>query len=232
MPILLAVSALSMRQIDLYPPTTDEFYSMYTSGWAANGPFSPLDIFDTLRQIGPDHVPGYFLLLSVWGNLISYDLAIGRVFSIFFGLLAIAMTYRLSRDFIAPAAASFAIVVLVSNAFYNYYYAHMRMYSLFVFVAGVVIWLYLRILETDRTPMRKDFLALGAAALIFLSIHLFSILFLLPVAIFHLFFAPRGRRWLAITLTGVAVSLLSAPWLLCKSSQTGSTRQPTKLRPM
>ncbi|MCY3781587.1 MAG: glycosyltransferase family 39 protein [Chloroflexi bacterium] len=214
LPILLLAAALSLRQIDLYPPTTDEFYSLYSSGWVVNSPFSPLDVIESLRQFGPDHVPGYFLLLSAWGNLVSYDLAIGRVLSIFCGLLSIAMIYRLARDFVAPAAASFAIIILASNAFYNYYYAHVRMYSLFVLMAGVVIWLYLRILETDKAPSRKDCLALGAAGLFSLSIHLFSIVFLLPIAIFHLLFAPRGPRWLAITLTGAGVFLLSAPWLV------------------
>ena len=30
-PILLVVAALSLRQIDLYPPTADEFFSMFNS---------------------------------------------------------------------------------------------------------------------------------------------------------------------------------------------------------
>ena len=31
-PVLLIVAALSMRHVDLYPPTTDEFFSMFNTG--------------------------------------------------------------------------------------------------------------------------------------------------------------------------------------------------------
>ncbi len=213
-PVLLIVAALSMRQIDCCPPTTDEFYSLYNAGWLVYGPYTPLDVIESLRAYSPDQTPGYFILLSVWGNLISYELASGRLMSIFAGLLSIAVAYRLARDFVAPEAAFFMIVILASNAFYNFYYAHTRMYTLFVLMAGSVLWLYLRSLEQTRRLKVRDCFALGAASLFFLSLHLFSVVFMLPLALYHLLFAHKNRRWLAITLTGVATSILSVPWLL------------------
>lgn len=213
-PVLLIVAALALRQIDCCPPTTDEFYSLYNSGWLVYGPYSPLDVIRSLQTYSPDHTPGYFILLSVWGNLTLYELASGRLLSIFCGLLALTVAYRLARDFVAPEAAIFVLIILASNAFYNFYYAHTRMYTLLVLLAGSVLWLYLRSLGPSKRLRRRDCLVLGIASLLFLSLHVFSIVFMLPLAIYHLLFAPRNRQWLAVTVTGAATSLLSAPWLL------------------
>jgi len=218
-PVLLIVTALSMRKIDCCPPATDEYTSMWNAGWLVNSPYTPLDVIESLQRYSPDHTPGYFIFLSIWGNLTSYELASGRLISIFTGLLALSVAYRLARDFIAPEAGLFLMVILASNAFYNYYYAHTRMYTLFVLMAGCVLWLYLRILEQTRRLKARDCFALGAASLFFLSLHLFSIVFMLPLGLYHLLFAHKDRRWLAITLTGVITSCLSAPWLLIAFSR-------------
>ena len=210
--VLLAVAALSMRQINLYPPTADEFYSMFNSGWLVNSPYSPLDVIESLHNFSPNHTPGYFVLLSIWGNLVSYDLAVGRVLGVFYGLLSIAVTYRLARDFVAPAAAIIAILILASNAFSNFYIAHVRMYMLLLLMAGVGLWLYLRLTEKVSVIKRSDYLAMGLAVFFFLSVHAFGAVFLLTLAIYHLLFVPRGRRWLALVITGAAASLCAAPW--------------------
>lgn len=218
-PVLLIVAALSMRQIDCCPPTTDEYYSMWNAGWLVYGPYTPLDVIESIERYSPDHTPGYFIFLSIWGNLTSNELASGRLLSIFAGLLSLTIAYRLARDFIAPEAAFFIIVILASNAYYNFYYAHTRMYTLFVLMAGIVLWLYLRSLEQTGRLKVRDCFALGAASLFFLSLHLFSIVFMLPLAINHLLFAHKNRRWLAITITGAITSILSAPWLLIAFSR-------------
>ena len=163
MPVLLIVAALAVRQIDLYPPTADEFFSMNNAGWLRNSPYSPLDILQSLQQYSPNHTPGYFMLLSAWGRLTAYDVALGRVLTIFTGLLALAVTYRLARDFVAPVAGLFAVIIVASSAFYNFYYAHVRMYPLLVLASGIALWLYLRITHQQKRVKRSDCLALGAA---------------------------------------------------------------------
>ena len=106
LPVLLIVAALSLHQIDLYPPTSDEFYSMYNAGWLVNGPYSPVEVIRSLQTYSSNHTPGYFLLLSVWGSLTTTDVAIGRVLTIYCALLALshwriawhAILSRLSPD--------------------------------------------------------------------------------------------------------------------------------------
>ena len=214
LPILLMVAALALRQIDLYPPTVDEFYSMHNVGWLVNGPYSPIDVMQSLQRYSPNHTPGYFILLSIWGNLIAYDLALGRILTIFIGLLSLAMAYRLARDFVAPAAGLFALIVMSSNTFYNYYVPFVRFYPLLVFTSGVILWLYWRIMFRAKSPKALDYFALFAAVFALENTHLFCATFLVALGIYHLLFAPKNRRWLRVTATGIIAVVLFLPVLI------------------
>ena len=217
-PILLIVAVLAIRQVDLYPPTQDEFYSMYNAGWLVNGPYSPIDVIQSIQQHSPDHVPGYFILLSVWGNLTAYDIVLGRIFTIFTGLLSLAMAYRLARDFVAPVAGLLMLIVVSSNVFYNYYIPFVRFYPLVVFTSGAVLWMYLRIMFRVKSPKALDYFALFAAVFALENIHLFCATFLAALGIYHLLFAPKNRRWLAVTATGIAALVLFLPVLVNMAS--------------
>ena len=212
LPVLLIVAALTFRQIDLDPPTADEFYSMNNAGWLINESYSPIDVMRSLQRYSPNHTPGYFILLSIWGNLIGYDLALGRILTIFSGLLALAMTYRLTRDFVAPAAGLFALIIIASSAFYNFHIAYVRMYPLLVFVSGLALWLYLRIIHQRNRVKRRDYLALGIAVFALINTHAFSALFLTMLGIYHLLIAPKNRRWLWVSAAVIVALLLFLPW--------------------
>lgn len=209
-PILFVVAALSMRQIDLYPPTADEFYSMYNVGWLVGGPYTPFDVIESLYNTSPNHVPGYFIILNAWG-ITGYSIASARILGIFFGLLNLAMCFRLARDFAGPVTGLFAVILIASNAYYNYYLAHARMYTLLMLLGGFILWLYFRILFQWRPVRRRDFLALGVAVFLFLHAHALSPAFMLVLAAFHLTFAARDRKWNHLALTVVMAALLSIP---------------------
>ena len=211
-PILLIVAALSLRQIDLYLATTDEFFSMFHSGWVINSPYSPLEITESLRQYSPKHMPGFFLLLSAWGNLTGFDVATGRVLGVLAGLLSLAMAFRLGRDFVAPVAGLFAIIFMASNAYYNIYFAYVRMYSLMVFEAGLVLWLYLRISHKVKSAKPIDYIALAAAVFALVNTQAFSAGFLLMLGIYHLLFAPKKRNWWGISVSVFAAAALFATY--------------------
>ena len=213
LPILLIVAALALRQIDLYLPTGDEFFSMYNAGWLVNGPYSPIEILQSLQQSSSNHTPGFFMLLSVWGNFIAYNIALGRVLTIFIGLLALAMTYRLARDFVAPAAGLFALIIIASNAFYNFYYAHARMYTLLLLTSAIALWLYLRITHQQKQVKKTDYAALGIAIFALISTHAFSAAFLLMLGIYHLLIAPKNRRWWQVSAIVLIALLLFSPWI-------------------
>ena len=213
LPVLLIVAALSLHQIDLYPPTSDEFYSMYNAGWLVNGPYSPVEVIRSLQTYSSNHTPGYFLLLSVWGSLTTTDVAIGRVLTIYCALLSFAMAYRLARDFVAPVAGLFMIVVLASNAFFAFYIAHVRMYPLLLLSAGTALWLYLRLMHQMRDVRKTDYFALIAVVYLMLNVHVFSVTFLVMLGIYHLIVVPKSRRWWRVAVSIAAAVLLFSPYL-------------------
>lgn len=214
LPALLVIALLSARQIDLYPPSADEFFSMFNSGWLVNQPYSPLEIVESLYTYSPAHTPGFFFALSAWGNITAFDVALGRTLGIYFGLLSLAVVYRLARDFVAPEAGVFAIAIFASTAFYNFYVAHVRMYGLLVFMSGVVLWLYLHIINRSKEIGPWHNVAFGVSICIYLSIHAYSAVFMLALGLFHLMLVRKSRRWWRVTVAGCVPALLLSPYAI------------------
>ena len=212
-PILLIVAALAIRQIDLYPPSPDEFFTMHDAGWLDNRFRAPVDIVAALIQNNPNQSPGYFIFLSLWGSLTAYKISLGRVLMIFAGLLSLTMAYRLARDFAAPVAGLFALIIVASNAFYNFYVPYLRPYSLLVFIAGGVLWIYLRILYQQKKAKLVDCLALAVAVFSLVYTHGFSLAFLAALGIYHLFFVPKNQHWRRVSLAAALAVLLFLPWI-------------------
>ncbi len=203
-----------MRQIDLYPPTTDEFFSMFNSGWVINHPYSPTEVIQSLQDNSPNHTPGYFLLLSAWGNLTTFDVAIARVLTIFCALLALSIAYRLVRDFVAPVAGLFAVIIVASNAFYNFYIPHSRMYPLLLFLAGVVLWLYLRIFYRLQSPKLADYVALCVAVYLLVNTHALSATFLISLGVYHLIVVPKNSSWWKVSASVIVAAFLFSPYIM------------------
>ncbi|MCY4536913.1 MAG: hypothetical protein OXE52_01645 [Chloroflexi bacterium] len=212
-PILLLVAVLSIGQIDLYLPTHDEFFSMFNSGWLVNEPYSPIEVIQSLHKHSPNHTPGYFLLLSAWGNLTTFEVALGRVLTIYCALLSLAISYRIVSDFVSPVAGLFALVLLASNAFFNFYIAHVRMYPLMLFLAGVILWLYLRIAYQVKSPNLLDFAALSLAIFALASVHAFGAIFFVALGVYHLLFVRKDRTWWKVSAAAIAAFILFSPFI-------------------
>lgn len=231
LPILLALALLGIHGVDLYPPRTDEFISMYNVGWLVAGPFTPVEALESLAANSPDHTPLYFLLLNVWGHLVGADIATGRLLSVFAGLLSAAMIYRLTRDFASPMAAVIALIILASNAFSNFYMLYLRMYPLLALNTAIVCLLYLQILRRSRSPRRRDFVMLSAACYALVNTHAISVLAVIALGIYHVLNVRKDRRWLHVSLAMLLALLLFSPWAVvlfsAGLSQTFSSAAPT-----
>ncbi len=204
--VLLVVSSLTIYQIDLVPPSFDEWLTISSTAIAEPGSLAD---FLTWHQLAhPSNMPGYYILLTVWSKLTSPDVAILRTLGVFLSLLHAALVYRMARDFIAPVAGLFAVVIVVSNAFFNFYIAHARPYALFALLSCVTIWLYLRIIHGRRSPGARELVSLGLAVFALVMTHLFCATLLFSLGLYHLFIVPKSRRWLAVGLViGIAVLL-------------------------
>ena len=213
-PAILIVSALSFQQMDRITPSRDEFDSLIFANGITFNPYSPSHIIHTIQTYAPDHTPGYFLMLNIWGRITSFDVAVARLLTIFAGLITLAITYRLGNDFVGPAAGLIAVAIVASNAFFNHYYAHIRMYPMSTLASGIILWIYLRIMYQCRQVRSGDYLALFAAVFALCNLHFFNSVFLAVLGVFHLIFAPKNRRWTLVSFAVIVAVLLFIPYPL------------------
>ena len=212
-PVLLVFAALSIAQLDLYPPSKDEFFSMVNAGVTANVDYSPLDVVESLRRNTPNHMPGYFVVLSAWGNVVSNDLPILRALGMFAGLLSLAVVFRLAKDYIDPFAGAIALVILASNHNFSYYIDYVRMYSCLVFASGLALWLYFCV-TYGRKGSKRRWIALALAIFSLIMLHVYAAFFFLAMlSLYHIFVGQRKTRWSPISALALAL-LLSSPFLL------------------
>lgn len=220
-PALLIVAALALRQIDAYPPAADEFYSMFNTGYLSGGPYSPLEIVESIQRQSSDHMPGFFMLLGSWGPATSFTLPIARVLPVLIGLLALALVYRLGKDLLAPEAGLIALVIMSSNAFFNFHYAFVRMYTLLTLFAAFLLWLYFRIMRNTK-PRRRDYAALGASVASLILTHPLSATLLTALGTYHLLFARKDKRWIRVSLSVIAAVVVISPYLLVWAAAFGA----------
>ena len=225
--LLLIVAGFSFRSIDRQLLTADEFYSMNHAGWLGGADYSPLDVMASIQAHSPQHTPAYFLLLNLWGALTLEDVAIGRLLSLWLGLMSLAMAYRLGRDMLGQAAGILTMLIAAGSAFYNLHFPMLRMYTLLIFVAGAALWLYWRMLHRVGRIKARDALALGLAIFTLAMTHAFSALFLAALGIYHLVFARKDRRWLQVSAVVAAGILAFAPYIpVLLSAIEGAVRPP------
>lgn len=227
-PVILIVSALSFHQMDRVTPSRDEFDSLIFANGIGFNPYSPSQTVHTILTYAPDHAPGYFLILNIWGRITSFDVAIARLLTIFAGLITLAISYRLGNDFVGPPAGLIAVAIVASNAFFNHYYAHIRMYPMSALASGIILWIYLRIMYQCRQVRSGDYLALFASVFVLCNLHFFNSVFLAVLGVFHLLFAPKNRRWTLVSFAVIVAVLLFIPYPLAAADGLMSTVEVKK----
>ncbi len=209
--VILVTFALATRLLDDYPILPDGLRSIATAGGLeAESDLS--SVFEKLTDVSQQHVPGYFLALFVWGKIAGWDPLLLRTLSVFFGILSLALIFRLGRDFVSREAGFFSIVMLASLSFYNLWYLPVRMYTLFVATGLWLIWIYLRIVVLNRTSP-GHYALLFLASIAFLYSQIFSLAVGLGLAFHHLFFVAKSRHWLFVAGAGALAGVLFLPWL-------------------
>lgn len=171
---------------------------------------------------GDIHPPGYYLLLHGWVRLAgSSEFTLG-FFSLFWGVLLVALAYRLGAKLFGPAAGTLAALLVALSPYNLWYSQEVRMYTLGA-VLGVGLLLVVRQMLHGR-PGRPAwglpvaYALCGALGLWTLTYFAFLLIALNLMA---------GAWWLAARIGGRAgwgwlerwllaqggVLLLYAPWL-------------------
>jgi hypothetical protein len=173
---------------------------------------------------GDIHPPGYYILLHLWTRLAgSSDLAVAFP-SLFFGLLLVALAYRVGAQVFGRRAGILAAFLVAISPYNIWYSQEVRMYTLGAVLGMGVLCALIPLLAApaSRRSLSIKYLALyvlfGALGLWMLYYFAFLLVAInLLVGLWWLLARQRrgvGWGWLGRwALAQVAVLLLYAPWL-------------------
>jgi len=204
-----AMGALRLNDDILY---VDEFHSIRNSGGAFYG---SLDWGGVWQRTATEDPGGmgvlYHWLLNGWGWLSGWSVYSVRVFSLGFGLLAIALLYRLGADFFSRRIGLYAAVVLASSAFYLDFLHEARAYTMIAFLTIGAVYSYLRAQRPKAHPLWYVALALSLAAIAYT--HYVALVIGAVLGLDHLLRFRNARRWWLMLAAMAAAALLFLPWV-------------------
>ena len=196
-PVLLMATGLALQRLAGYPLDNDERYSFRMAGGLSEEAFSLADVWAAVPEWYPDQAYGLPVVNSIWGQIFGWNEFSLRLVPLFAGILAIAWTYRVGRDwFSAPVGWIAAILTSVSVLFVTYLHV-IRPYTLVALFALMATWGYWRMILSNRNPRMSRIgqlsLLLGCIGIVYS--HYYSVLVLLVIGLWHLLFMPKDRLW-------------------------------------
>ena len=211
-PLLLLAMLLGLPGLNGDLIWYDELTSISHAG-GVTGPFSPLEIAESVREHSPKHTPFFFELLAGWGAMVGWHQAVLRALPLFCGLLALAWIYRLGADFINWRAGIWACLLLALNTFWIDYLHEIRMYTLQFALLAALAWHYLMVMRAGMAARRLHWAGLTVCAALSLYAQPFSIFFLLALGLWHLRWIRHRRMFWRVGLAMLVAALLYLPWL-------------------
>lgn len=205
--IAVAVGTLGLQVDSMWH---DEQLSLLYAGGLDDSSFNPLGAVNRIIERESGQAPFYYMLLSIWGNLVGWSVMMSRTFSLLVGVLAIAWAYRLGSDIHSPFAGFCSAVILGASAFLSSYLHEIRTYSLLVLEILIVLTLYWRLLKHKRSLMMSVFFALTVTATLYT--HPFSIVVIVALGLYHLVLAPRQGTWWRLFILFCISGILFLPW--------------------
>ncbi len=209
--VLLLAFAFGANGLNSEPIWADELYSLTNMG-VFSPPYSPEQIINSITTYSSDHVPLYYLLGAAWAQLVGWTQVAMRMFSVLSGVLMIAWLYRLATEVFCRRTGLIAVLLMSTSAYVIVFFHDIRMYTMLLMLFAMQAWFYWRIAHA-RHVSRRYWVALFLTALALLYTHVFSLLVFALLGIYHLLFAPRSTRWLAVLIVWAVTGLLFLPYL-------------------
>ncbi len=207
--LLLCLLAIPGLKRDIW---IDEFFTLQTLGAVTEfGLRSAGEIYEYVADRDPVHPPGYFVALNLWGSLVGWSVPALRSFSLFAGLLFLALLYRLARHHFSPSVALSALIFTGFNVASLHMLRDMRTYVLLLLVVTLLLLAWTRLIGARRPGAGSVALFVLATACIPWT-HYYGIFAVLALALAHLLLARRHRRFLLVAGCFVCAGLLFLPW--------------------
>jgi 4-amino-4-deoxy-L-arabinose transferase-like glycosyltransferase len=209
-PLLLLAATLGAARLNIDLFWSDEEYTVYMSAGSHHG---PADLLEILIRIA-DNVwpPLHNLILIPWAAVFGWSAFSLRVLALFFGLLAIAMLYRLGRDMFSPRVGLVAVILLATSTFFIHYLHEGRGYTLYVLLTLTTLWCYWRLI-THPAPSRRLQVLFVLSGTLLLYVHYVASVVMAAVGLYHITLVKAGERRTHIFRLMLVIGFLFGPWL-------------------
>ncbi len=132
-PILLLVFWLGLSRMLTDALWWDEILTHIYSG---TGGLESQSIFDILYETATNDrawPPLYYLFNYAWSQFSGNSLLSGHLLSAYFGLLAVALTYRFGKELIGSTGGLFAALLVGTSGLFVYFLHETRAYTMYIF---------------------------------------------------------------------------------------------------
>jgi len=211
-PILLLLVVVTGPELDAVLAQTDESHS-YRHVGIFDERNSVIEIIESVATTSEQHVPLYYMMLGGWVNVTGNSLFAMRMLSLLGGLLVIAVGYRLASEIVSRRIGLWFAVVFTTTAFFVHYNHEIRMYTFILLFTLCVYWFYWRVVSL-KTVSWINWFGLYASTVALIYTHVFGIVALVAVGIYHvLTFSRRRTRWWSVVGVMILAGLTFVPWL-------------------
>ena len=187
----------------------------------------------TQHTAGDIHPPFYYYLLHFWGRLAGWSEFSVAFLSLFFGVVLIALVYRVARAWFDARVARVAALLVAVSPYNLWYSQETRMYTLGATLGLASVYFFVRVIggqsavNSRQSTVWRDVIAYAIiSALGLYTLYYFAFLIIFENLVALIWFIQRAksritnhelrsticelRIWV---LSQLAAALLFAPWL-------------------
>jgi len=110
----------------------------------------------TRHTAGDIHPPLYYYLLHLWGRLAGWSEFAVAFLSLVFGVLLVALVYRVAREWFSARVARLAALLVALSPYNLWYSQEVRMYTLGAFLGLASTYLFVRMLQRAPHSIHHD----------------------------------------------------------------------------
>ncbi len=211
--LLLLAAALRLSTLDLQSFWYDEAYVPVHTLHAS--------LAATLRSVEhrENTPPLWYVLIWGWSRIFGTGEVALRLPSALAGIATVAVAWGIGQQLAGGRTAIAAAALVATNPLLVWYSQEARAYGLFVFLAALAMWCWLRA-DAEPTPRRLTaFAASGAAAL---ATHYFAVFLVVPMCLWLL---RRRERWRVMLPAVAAIGAVGVALIPLALAQGGHGTQ-------
>jgi mannosyltransferase len=146
--MLLAAFAVRLYRLGVASLWYDETVSVY---------LAQQDFAELVRHTAGDiHPPLYYLLLHVWGRLAGWSEFAMAFVSLCFGILLIALVYRVAREWFNVRVAWIAALLIAISPYNLWYSQEVRMYTLGAMLGLASVYFLVRLISRQLSVTSRQ----------------------------------------------------------------------------